>query len=130
MKIKVSELTGPALDWAVAKCANVAVEVSKIHQYGKPTGETLLILPNSGCCMGNDTYSPSTDWSQGGPILDKGFIELNTTDLANNELWEGMLPGQGEGSTFAFGPTRLVAAMRCYAASILGDEVDIPEELI
>ncbi|MBS4017500.1 MAG: hypothetical protein KGZ68_04610, partial [Dechloromonas sp.] len=27
------------------------------------------------------------------------------------------------------GPTRLVAEMRCYVASKLGDEVDVPEEL-
>lgn len=30
----------------------------------------------------------------------------------------------------AEGPTPLIAAMRCYVASKLGDEVDIPEELI
>lgn len=27
------------------------------------------------------------------------------------------------------GPTPLIAAMRCYVASRLGDEVEIPEEL-
>ena len=28
------------------------------------------------------------------------------------------------------GPTPLIAAMRCYVASKLGDEVDVPEELV
>ena len=28
-----------------------------------------------------------------------------------------------------FGPTPLIAAMRCYVASKLGDEVEVPEEL-
>ena len=28
-----------------------------------------------------------------------------------------------------FGPTPLIAAMRCYVSGKLGDEVDIPEEL-
>jgi hypothetical protein len=28
-----------------------------------------------------------------------------------------------------FGPTPLFAAMRCYVASKLGDEVDVPEDL-
>ena len=28
------------------------------------------------------------------------------------------------------GPTPLIAAMRCYVASKLGDDVDIPEELL
>ncbi len=27
------------------------------------------------------------------------------------------------------GPTPLIAAMRCYVASKLGDEIEIPEEL-
>jgi hypothetical protein len=30
----------------------------------------------------------------------------------------------------AYGPTPLIAAMRCYVASKLGDEVDVPEELM
>lgn len=29
-----------------------------------------------------------------------------------------------------YGPTPLIAAMRCYVASKLGDEVEIPEELL
>lgn len=28
------------------------------------------------------------------------------------------------------GPTPLIAAMRCYVASKLGDEVEVPEELL
>ena len=28
-----------------------------------------------------------------------------------------------------YGPTALIAAMRCYVASKLGEEVDVPEEL-
>jgi hypothetical protein len=30
----------------------------------------------------------------------------------------------------SYGPTPLVAAMRCYVASQLGDEVDVPDELV
>jgi hypothetical protein len=29
-----------------------------------------------------------------------------------------------------FGPTPLIAAMRCYVASKLGDDINIPEELL
>jgi hypothetical protein len=35
----------------------------------------------------------------------------------------------GERNLIGVGPTPLVAAMRCYCASKLGDEVDVPEEL-
>jgi hypothetical protein len=36
-----------------------------------------------------------------------------------------------EGPSFSEeqGPTALVAAMRCYVAACLGDEIEIPEEL-
>lgn len=64
----------------------------------------------------------SIDWEYGGPIIERERIELKddggTDWLAshNNESVE-------------FGPTPLVSAMRCYVASKLGDEVEIPEEL-
>ena len=32
--------------------------------------------------------------------------------------------------TVIHGPTPLIAAMRCYVASKLGDEVEVPEELL
>ena len=70
-----------------------------------------------------EDYHPSTDWSQGGPIIERERIELKgdggTDWLAshNNESVE-------------FGPTPLIAAMRCLVASKLGDEIEIPEELL
>lgn len=35
-------------------------------------------------------------------------------------------PGIPEG----YGPTPLIAAMRCFVASKLGDEVEVPDELL
>ena len=32
--------------------------------------------------------------------------------------------------TYGYGPTPLIAAMRCYVASKLGDEVEVPVELL
>jgi len=102
MKIKTSELTGAALDWAVARCEGG---------------------------VGNDQlvgawYSPSTDWAQGGPIIEREKITLRIwedEDYVHAYKWntEGWLEG----------PTPLIAAMRCYVSSKLGDEVEIPEEL-
>jgi len=42
------------------------------------------------------------------------------------------LPANAEFSEEAYqeGDTPLIAAMRCYVASKLGDEVDVPEELL
>jgi hypothetical protein len=93
MKIKTNELTGAALDWAVAKA---------IGEY-KP-----VAVP-----------SYSTDWAPGGPIIDREGIEFRASGTQASIV---------DGRTY-YGPTHLIAAMRCYVASKLGDEVDVPEAL-
>ncbi len=99
MKIKVSELTGAALDCVVAKCKkNWAFEPD-------------------GC----DSYS--TDWALAGPIIEREWIDLH---CVNDSLWEAECPATG-GLAMQNGPTPLVAAMRCYVASKLGPEIDTPE---
>ena len=111
--VKVSELTGDALDWAVAKCE----------------GHTGLWIEDD--LHGNHIsrpYTPSTDWSQGGPIIEREGINLFLRKGAVARAgtpWLAYTYDQLE----AEGPTPLVAAMRCYCASKLGDNIDIPEEL-
>ena len=104
MKIKTSELTGAALDWAVAKCE------------GAINGNDLdigFILEGG--------YSPSTDWAQGGPIIEREGIAIF---IEYPKDW-----GATDGNYRKAGDTPLIAAMRCYVASKLGDEVEIPKEL-
>lgn len=99
--MKTSELTGAALDWAVAKCEGKAF--AEAGEKFKPA------------------YSPSTVWAQGGPLIE---CEVNRIQEITDGLWEA------EGwSHVEEGPTPLVAAMRCYVATKLGHEVEIPEEL-
>jgi len=112
MKIKTSELTGAALDWAVAKCEGLAVS----DRATKWRAE-------------NCPHLYATNWAQGGPIIERKFIELTTTNRSNEELWQAMFPGRGEDAVVQYGPKPLTAAMRCYVASELGDDVEIPEEL-
>ena len=124
MKIKISELTGPALDWAVAKCLGLG----KLH-YTDVVGRISTLktavmvwsmeLPGVGH---GDKFSPSTDWSQGGPIIERERIAVQFgpqwTAVHSRRL-----------GRFNYGPTPLVAAMRCFVASRLGDEVDVPDKL-
>lgn len=104
-KIKTSELTGAALDWAVAKCDYDELSAKNI-QY--PQYATYY-----------PKISPSTDWAQGGPIIEREKIGA----LFNGFNW--FIP-----NTTIQGKTPLIAAMRCYVASKFGDEVEIPEELV
>jgi len=111
MKIKTSELTGAALDWAVAKCE------------GNPNGWCGMVINRPMSYV----FRPSTDWAQGGPIIER------------EEMISSCFAKQGETTKSWFywtdrtpmisGPTPLIAAMRCYVTSKLGDEVEIPEEL-
>ena len=109
--MKTAELTGAALDWAVAKCEGDR-EANDSDKY-----DDWDLLPYS------------TDWCQGGPIIERekiGFWLFADADNSPDEVW--MSECKSPPST-AHGPTPLIAAMRCYVSSKLGDEVEIPKEL-
>ena len=109
MKIKTQDLTGAALDWAVAKC-----------EYPEQSINTALGFPY----LVFGRFNPSTDWAQGGPIIEReGILFARTTD---GEMYRAWIVRR---NASAIGPAHLIAAMRCYVASRLGDEVDIPEDL-
>lgn len=124
MKIKTSEAEGAALNWLVAKCEGyeegvyMHAPVIRIDVKGKATGLTVPI---------NREYvwfSPSTDWAQGGPIIAREKIA--TQFWVSEDSWEALIKG---GFFASYGPTPLVAAMRCFVVSKLGDEVEVPDEL-
>ncbi len=112
MEIKTSELHGTALDWAVAKCEGLLTD-------NPHDGNDIGFILEKG-------YIPSTDWSQGGPIIEREGIALQM----HFGDWIA-LPYDSVFSEEAYqqGTRPLVAAMRCYVASKLGDEVEVPEGL-
>jgi len=120
MKIKTAELTGPALDWAVAKCEDLEV-------WREPDGIYL--------CEGGEVgfmFRPSTSWQEGGPIIEREEISsYHEIPAMRDSIWQARpsLSAKGAGGRWGIGPTPLIAAMRCYVASKLGEEIDIPEEL-
>ena len=72
----------------------------------------------------NDRYEPSTDWAQGGPIIEREGISIIFHEQGH---WTA---SNLHGTVCGEGPTPLIAGMRCLVASKLGDEVDVPEELL
>ena len=124
MKIKTSELTGAALDWAVVIALGYAID-------------------NDRCAVKDgiaefdvDCFSPSEVWAQGGPIIEREGMHIlcwspgsknpwiaATTKPASRMTEDNYYPDGGTG------PTPLVAAMRCHVGQKLGDIVEIPEEL-
>ena len=140
MKIKTSDLTLLALNWAVAQAEGDKVFRPRLGRPGDWDKEAYLKdgsddrwvvrVENPKVAHFVDwIYNPSGDWMQGGPIIEREKINLNCGDdtwgVAEG-VWEAAHP---RGMNVSFGPTPLIAAMRCYVASKLGDEVEIPEEL-
>ena len=191
MKVKTSELTGKALDWAAAKCEGrqltepkratneeaegkvvpftmygtrctykngevtaVDAEEIRVTRYGvniaagatapsisfvsgdrrpalgsidlffwtREEAEKECNLYRNG---GLEGFEPSTDWAQGGPIIER---EIDMLVKQDSGLWLASVPDPK--MPFVLGPTPLIAAMRCFCASKLGDEVEIPDELL
>lgn len=60
-------------------------------------------------------------------VLSSNFRHGCTLDADNSHTWLAM---GVDGKPCSAGPTPLVAAMRCYVASKLGDVVDVPKELV
>lgn len=136
VEVKTADLVGAGLDWAVAQVEKVEVLVIR---RGKPAFEMEFdpeasadefCLKEYKCWL---NYSPSTDWSHGGPLIAKHRIDLtfdrdglvfaylcdqDGLELPSSNKWE------------AFGETHLIAACRAIVASVLGETVSVPKELL
>lgn len=66
---------------------------------------------------------PDLSWQTCGPIIEREGISTMFHDQGH---WTA---ANLKGTVSAEGPTPLIAAMRCYCCSKLGDVVDVPEEL-
>lgn len=120
MKIKTSELIGKPLNWAVE-----SIEIARMRAAGEHVKEWWVQQKQS------DPSPYSTDWLLGGPIIEREKIEIRPRHRETEAVapWGAFIRLGRSDFLFADGPTPLTAAMRCYVASKLGDEVDIPEEL-
>ncbi|MCY1197873.1 hypothetical protein D9M72_92410 [compost metagenome] len=131
-KIKVAEISRGALNWAVAMAEGYQSQAA-VTDYGDLQEEVFFQYPvrdsRDEVIFGRgDRYTPSTNWMHGGPIIERERVwiaecssawsakpALNFDKMERPETW---------------GSTPLEAAMRCYVASKLGDEVDVPEALL
>lgn len=106
--MKTSELTGAALNWAVGKAEGLGGIFAPVDYCGK--------------------------WEHGGPIIEREAISIaaDTAGMFDTFVWFASVDDilvDAEDAIGVRGPTPLIAAMRCYVASKLGDDVDVPEGL-
>ena len=117
--IKTANLTDKALDWAV--CFARTLEAWE--------GRVILARDLMDKALKNGLASPSTDWAEGGPIIERCHVCLY---VGHDGVWIACIR-QNYDDVVEYmygGETPLVAAMRCYVASKLGDVVGVPDELM
>lgn len=120
MKHKTETLEGALLDRAVAKAAGFPVDSD---------GDRLDERNNGGAPL---PFHPSTDWRDGGPIIEREGISLHkevAPDLYNEWGDRPPFPITWEARCVMSkmtGPTPLVAAMRAFVASKLGEKAELP----
>lgn len=150
MKIKTSELSGVALDWAVAKACGVSVRVLDSDNPDEKWQTQLSGYPHG-------PWWPSQDWIQGGPLIESNQVFLDPPHDMHRanydektgkvkgcwetyESWHATvsarvrtLPSKIEGFPGRVGrgegDTALIASCRAIVASVFGDEVEIPQGL-
>lgn len=113
MKVKTAELSGVQLDYAVAVSVNVGEPILHI------TSETSFVE------LKGESFCPSISWRQCGPLIERHSLSL--TGSGKNNI---AVVRVGCGCVTQSGDTLLIAFCRALVAAKLGDEVDIPDELI
>lgn len=130
--VPTSQLQGAALDWAVAKCEALPVALHStgaIYLIDTPWGDKTLVKWLA-------EFSPTRHWAQGGPIIERELIDIQAKFNSGSSIapkgqwyWQASTVNEDDVAYWLDGATPLIAAMRCYVASKLGDDVDVPEGL-
>lgn len=153
--MKTSMLAGAALDWAVAIAEGIPAEEIKLPGW-KGAGLCRYLRDKDGNLDGRYMTGPdlifSRKWEAGGPIIEReGISVIRGNDRYTDEKvyepeWAACIgqhsaeftygsQGDDYGRNYQIdgsatvGPTPLVAAMRCFVASRLGTEIEIPKGL-
>ena len=121
MKIEPSTAEGIALNWAVGQCEKRKLYLAKSKR---------LMTANYGTFNhrhGAPWYEPSSNWLQGGRIIQSNRITLDITDTAYDDKTDECIKlktpewWSSIGEVTARGSTPLIAAMRCFVTSRLAE---------
>ena len=129
VKIKTADAPRLAIDWLVAKAEGLRVVY---HDDG--ITRCIMKLQNGSDQLYAGRFAPTADPAQAWPIIERGHIWLRGPDDAiikgtvvlHVDYWYAHKKHQHVQN----GLTSLIAAMRCHCASVYGEEVEVPEELL
>lgn len=122
MKHPTATLEGVNLDYAVAMALGYPKDGCTVFISQDRRCKLHRKRSEVPCEFDEQVFMPSTAWVQGGPIIEREHIGLAwwPEDCVPSG-WRGYIEERHVG-----GPTPLIAAMRCFVASKLGEEVEIP----
>lgn len=143
-KVNAAQLTGPALDWAVAKALGYTI-LNTNHDSGEyrwpgnghvaalTSQHTVVVVGTTGYISieGPDkveAWQPTKKWCQCGQLITRYFVEL-THELAGEDtsIWYGHNELLGEWYSAAT-PTEAICILA--VISVLGDHIEVPTELL
>lgn len=138
--VKVAELTGPALDWAVGYALDWRVMVWSDSDWdwrGAPSFDG----DDTGELMAESDFSPSTDWTDCGPIIEQVGAVVRFGSEWHVYLIDGKAVrsggfdttyldvDSGKDDSDGVGETPLVAVCRAFVSGRVGEQIKIPIEL-
>lgn len=125
IEVKTADLVGEALHWAVAIAENLEPFVQP-PEYGNPHR---VFLPKK--YFIGERYTPSTDWSQGGPLIEKHNVQLSFNGHRSGGFSAYVCNDSGvEYRPSGSGKTHLVAVCRAVVASKFPNVFKVPTELV
>lgn len=121
--VKVSELQGAALDWAAGYALN-GEKIFFVAFGAEMLGRRITDAAKQG------RLSPSTKWEQCGPLIDQLRVDISSPPSDSSDAgWDARVD-DGSALNWSSGDTALIAICRAIVSSKLGDEIEVPDELI
>ncbi|MHD0644863.1 phage protein NinX family protein [Pseudomonas aeruginosa] len=143
VEVRAEELADSALDWAVAIAIHGKVYVYPDGGFYPPENSVSLndddftLWVNNGEGDTRGEWSPSTDWSQCGPLIDAYIHTVGEAveprvgwNAVGGKMYLATARTEDGGSLMSFGKTRLIAACRAIVESRLGRQVHVPAQLL
>lgn len=116
--VKTAELSGNALDWAVAKAAGLTEKDNGLRydQLGRPTVGGEFAVP----------YKPSKNWCQSGSLIEKHNVWIGAPSK-ERPYWSAVIDFDDDESE---AESPMVAVCRALVVKVFGDEVHVPAQLV
>ncbi len=119
-KVKIDEIVGEALNWAVARSAKVEVMVS----HGCVFYKNARVLKR---------FDAHQNWAVAGPLIAEKNIGIkpHQSPAHGQHMTAASWNEDGSiGAHLSYGPDMLTAAMRCYVRASIEGCICVPKELL